>query len=611
MGLRSHRLALAVVLCVFFALGLYYALDTPLYSRPDEGYHYSYVLYLRANGALPAVDTSRTGLRNRPPYEPEAHQPPLYYALVWALSGPFAIGVDGVPAENPHLLSTGVGNQNRFVPCLVSSPADAPVYFIGRLVSLAFGGAGLLFAYLLLRLFLPWPLAMLGAAMMGFTPQYLYIGTSFSNDMAGASLANLGLWQVGVALQKGLTRKRGLWLGAVVAAATLTKLGGLGLLVPIGATAVWQAWSSRRWQPLLWAVVSGLVAAALASWWFWRNWQLYGDPFALNALTLLLGVRARPMPPQQLRQFLEFLWKSFWLDFSPGELVFAESYFYWAVAALCWLGMGGLIVFLRREAKARPFLLLVGLWSIVVLVSFLRLTMGTAVVMGGGRLLLPAAVAAGLAITVGLSELAGRRWLAAVPPVIGLVLFSAIAPSRYLEPVYPRPQVLAKLDRQPAFPSGVRFGENQLELIGYDLDLVGADTSQPSLGITYYWRVLKPTERNLSVFIQLLNRDRDGKWAQIDTYPGFGTSPTSRWKDGQIIVDRLRLPLPAAGQPADGDIVTGVYFLPTMPRPPLFDRQGTEIANASLTIAQVRVAPSGQRQVLVNERVVAETSLEP
>lgn len=309
-----------------------------------------------------------------------------------------------IALPNPHFLGTAQGNRNPWTPAYAAF-SDAPIFFTGRPVSLACGMVALLFSYLLARLFLPWPLATLGVAFIGLNPQFLFIITSFSNDAAAIATVGIGLWQLGRAMQQGLNLRRSLALGLTVAVATLTKLTGLGLLIPLGAIALWQTWRTRQGQPLLWAGVAGLTTLVVDSWWFWRNWTLYGNPFATNLLPVLLGRRATPWTQDDIRAFFAFLWKAYWLDFSPGSILFAERPVYASLALVFALSAVGTAVFLARERSARPLFLLAWGWFVVVLGSLLSLTKETAIFMGGGRLLFPAAIAVGVTMSVGLTEI--------------------------------------------------------------------------------------------------------------------------------------------------------------------------------------------------------------
>ena len=587
----TERGALALLLGVFLILGIYYALDNPL-CKPDEAYHYAYAFHLRSGHGLPVIRVI-PGRTQFTPVEMEAHQPPLYYAGVAGIAALLNMQERIIPSVNPYLLGTLEGNRCLTTP-LYSTFPESPIFFTGRLVSLVCGAMALLFAYLLCRAFLPWPVALLSAAFMGFNPQYLFIATSFSNDMPVTALVHLGLWRLGRAIQIGLDRRQAFVLGGIVAGATLTKLTGLGLLIPLGGIAFWQAWRTRRGQPLLDAGLAALVVAVGGSWWFWRNWRLYGNPFATHLLTVLLGRRSSPWTLEDLRDFLVYVWKSYWLAFSPGDLLFAEPPVYGGIGLICLLALFGLLKALHRNRSIRLLFALVWGWFLLVFASFLILTRSTPIFIGGGRLLFPAAIALGATLAVGLTELFRRFPFVPAGFAVLLAVYAASAPIRYIHPAYPRPHLVRTLEHPPTHPSGISFGDGYFELIGYDLQLTQI-AGRPALAITYYWRTLRETSRSFSVFIHLQTR-RDGHLVlltQVDTYPGYGAHPTSAWRRDWIFIDRLALPLPPPESVFSGTVVTGLYDLPTMERLPAYDRDGRRFPADAVPLADLWVDAAG------------------
>lgn len=591
---RLEKIILLLLIGGFLVLGIYYVLDTP-FCKPDEGYHYAYALHLISGNGLPVIRTNPAPApQDFTPVEKEGHQPPIYYGTVAAIALAFNLQ-EKVPlatATNPHFLGTPEGNRSPVTPIYPFLPEN-PVAFTGRFVSLTCGVLALLFAYLLSRLFLPWPLAVITIAFMAFNPQFLFIATSFSNDMPAVATTHAGLWLLGKAIRHGLTFRRGVALGGTIALATLVKLTGLGLFLPLGIIALWQAWRLRKGGPLLWAGIAGALVLMIDGWWFWRNWRLYGNPFATNLLTILLGPRARPWAWEDFKFFMNFLWKAYWLDFSPGGILFAEPWVYTLIGLLWAMSVAGLILALVRDRALRPFFLLVWGWFALVLCSLLSLTSKTAIFMGGGRLLFPAAIAIGATFAVGLNEISLRR--PAIPAGIAVLfgIYAVVAPARYLHPLYPRPILQRDLEHPPAHPVEARFGD-QFELIGYDIQR-GEVAGHPALTITYYWRALKESPHNFSLFIHL-ETQKEGHptiLTQTDTYPGYGVYPTSAWRRGWIFIDRLHLPLPPPHQPFSGVVLTGLYFLPTMERLPAYDWTGRRFPADAVPLARIWTDQSG------------------
>ena len=166
---------------------------------------------------------------------------------------------------------------------------------------------------------------------------------------------------------------------------SLTKLGGFGLLVPLGATAVWQAWKTQRSWPLVSAGLAAIIVAFACSWWLWHNWSLYKDPFATNVLIALMGPRVEPLTWDEFGSLFGFLWKAYWLDFSPGGILFAEPVVYRLIGLVCVLAIIGSSLALVRDRSKRPLFLLIWGWFAVVCVSLFRMKTATAVFMGGGE----------------------------------------------------------------------------------------------------------------------------------------------------------------------------------------------------------------------------------
>jgi len=596
--MRIETLSLVLFLIIFLALGTYYALGNPLFCKPDEAYHYAYALHLKSGYGLPYIDTARIGLGSHTPVEMEGHQPPLYYGLVAALGFIFQIEDKISPSVNPHFLGTQEGNRNPVTPAYTDF-SSAPLFFItGRFLSLLYGSLLIISAYALARLFVPWPVALLTVLFVGLNPQFVFISSSFSNDMAGAALVHLGLWQLGRAMREGITLQRGAQMGLTIALATLAKLTGLGLFIPLGILALWQSWRTLNIRPLLWAGVAGLILLVVDGWWFWRNWNLYGDPFATNLLPVLLGPRTTPFTWEDIRFLMSFLWKAYWLDFSPGGILFAEPPVYAALGFLCLVGSIGLILALVRQKDLRPFFILLWGWFLIVLVGLMHLTSQTAIFMGGGRLLFPAAITIGASLATGLTEIFRRP---IVPGILAALLgiYAAIAPAHYLHPTYPRPTLTKHIKTPPMYELGAYFGDRQFELVGYDLEQTGLP-ERPALSITFYWHTLKETDRNFSVFIHLETQEKGHPaiLTQLDTYPGYGVYPNSVWRAGWIFVDRPSLPLPPPGQPFSGDVLAGLYFLPNMERLPAYDRTGWRFPADAVPLARIRADESGVLHVV-------------
>ena len=97
------------------------------------------------------------------------------------------------------------------------------------------------------------------------------------------------------------------------------------------------------------------------------------------------------------------------------------------------------------------------------------------------------------------------------------------------------------------------------------IDQDGAD----KLPVSLVWQALTKMDRDYTGFIHLL--DSEGKlWSQLDSQPLGGTHPTSEWTEGEIVIDKLALPLAPDLPSGNYRLVVGWYELASMERLPAF-----------------------------------------
>ncbi|MCX6031303.1 MAG: glycosyltransferase family 39 protein [Chloroflexi bacterium] len=360
-------------------------------------------------------------------------------------------------------------------------------------------------------------------------------------------------------------------LGLVLGLAALTKLSGL-LLWPLAGLFLLLA-NGRR-QPLRRTLAElGLVfgiALAVSGWWYVRNWQLYGDLTGIGPMLAIVGRRGQPLSLLNLSHQFEGLRISYWALFGwfnlllPGWIYRVFDGF--AVVALLGLGWGWLNG-LRREVPGTSesawhltsLHLLPLAWIAAFLMSLIRwtlLTPGTQ-----GRLLFPAAWAISLLLMLGwdslstrpsrspktlrqaqgkLSKVARAAWLAV--PLVPLAALALAAPFAVIRPAYARPPLIAA-DAVPAMArlTPVQHGES-VRCIG---GMIEPATARPgdTVWATVYWEVLRPVDRDYSVFIHLTDRQGQSV-AEANGWPGLGSYPTRLWQPGTVIVDRHPVVIP-------------------------------------------------------------------
>lgn len=93
------------------------------------------------------------------------------------------------------------------------------------------------------------------------------------------------------------------------------------------------------------------------------------------------------------------------------------------------------------------------------------------------------------------------------------------------------------------------------QLIGYD---VAPAKGERGLDVTLYWFGLRETASNYKAFVHMLGPDGH-VLEQHDGDPVGGFTPTTRWKQGEMIADTHRLPLGDSVAPGEYELRAGMY----------------------------------------------------
>lgn len=348
---------ITLILLVFVALGTLYNVVVPVFEAPDEVWHYLYAKHFADGNGLPVYREGTTF-----PMRQEASQPPLFYVLNgWATAWIDTSDVEQVVRYNPHAAvgtATPWGNRNMIAHTAQEQfPYRGTVLAVHlvRFFCILMGAGTVLCTFAIARRLFPSPswLALVAAAINAFTPQFLFIHASVSNDVLVTLLSALTLWLLVCIAQDGISSARLLVLGMVLGLAALTKLSGLLLLPLTALVLLGLAWRSGSWRSAVrWGLWTFVPAAAIAGWWYVRNLMLYRDPFGLKLMFAVLPPRAqRPTFGELLGQF-EGVFKSFWGVFGWFNVPMEDGV-YQAFAFIVLLGAMGLLGFLYTRFAGR------------------------------------------------------------------------------------------------------------------------------------------------------------------------------------------------------------------------------------------------------------------
>jgi hypothetical protein len=521
-------------------------------------------------------------------YRQEASQPPLYYLLSAGLVRLLGLRADDVAVFqrlNPWV-ACGPGAAdlygNRAVlhhdPNREAFPWRSTLLTLHvlRIWSTLLQVVTVLGTYALARLAFPRRrlLGLLAMAVVAFNPQFLLVTSGVNNDNLVTPLAAVGLYLLLQTWRDGPSAWRSMGLGVLVGLAGLSKLSGW-LLLPLSTILLlirayrpptlnlqspvpntqYQIPNTQSPISTLLPTIAHLLLVVLASlavggWWFWRNWQLYGDLTGLRPMLALVGVRgslqaSAPLPLMEAGLMFRSFWGQIPCAFYPPTFYA----FYGVVAAL---SLGGLAWGWRRLAAAeRAVTTIVAGWFLLVVVSWVRWDVMTPA--PGGRLLFPAlpavALLIALGIGVGISDLAQGRLTFVNGLLIGLLgLVACWTVARILPRFFaPPPRYSDAGAVQPAQSLDATLGDG-IRLLGYDVAL---DERGPALDVTLYWQALAVLVEDYTLALQLVSPvpgDTTLRW-NYNSWPGRGNYPTSAWQPGEVISDRYRFLLPEADFP--------------------------------------------------------------
>ena len=267
--------------------------------------------------------------------------------------------------------------------------------------------------------------------------------------------------------------------------------------------------------------------------------MLYDEPFGTNMLIAHFGGRSASLP-QVISDEFEGLRFSYWGLFGWFSNLTSPLH-YLAMDVLSLLAVAGLALAIyvnRRDRFKLSAVLLLGLLVAVAGASLLWYTMRTP--SSQGRLLFPVIGAISLLMALGIHTLRIPAPLIALP----MMVFAIAAPFAYIIPHYDHPP---RLDRLPdaASASDIRWGD--ITLIGYDLPEPARWSPGDEIPLTLYWRPLKATDVPQALFISLITAE-GAALATIDSFPGWGTLPTTWWRADVIYRDDYILQIPAEAE---------------------------------------------------------------
>ena len=452
----------------------------PPFQVPDEVTHFAYAQYLAETGKPPVQ-------RPGNPYSPQEQV---------ALTNSFFFNVIGFPqirgiitksedrnlraalARNPSPNSGGVGNPQANQPPLYYALAAVPYLLspshgvfarlaLMRLLSALMAACTVLAVFLFLRELFPaspWTWTV-GALAVAFQPMFEFISAGVQPDNLLYLTSALAFFMLMRAYRRGLTRRRAAAIGGIIAAGLLSKLTFIGLLPGIALAVlllVWRASAGDRRGALQMLWIATAVAAVPALLYAVLNLTVWGRGSPTAGGLAIATANVTPTGGViSLRQTLDYTWQLYlprlpfmhrhyfsefppthfwlnglighfgWLDYAfPNWLYTVGRYVLIVLVALAGAG----VIRLRKAiTSVLPIFVCFGVMTLGVLAEIgyagIRYRASTGFGFEQARYLFPMLALYGMFIVL-VARGAGRRWA----PVLGAALvLLAMAHSLFAE----------------------------------------------------------------------------------------------------------------------------------------------------------------------------------
>jgi len=544
--------ALAGVLLLHVALGVYWSAVIPIWEAHDEDGHWFFVRLIATEHRLP-----RPGERSISPND-EMHQPPLYYILA-AIPVSFVDLSDNLmPHYNPYMSwPNAQGGQNRVVHdwAAESWPYRGTVLGIhlARWVSVLLGVLTLLFTFLTARdLALEEPWVRWGAVLIvAFWPQFRFTTAVINNDnLLTAAAAAVSWLLVRLATAR---YARLLYVPALAVAtgvAVTSKLNGLAVLPVVVLVVFSSAVVALRRPWARAALLAGGATLALAA---VAPALLPGGPLAALSSSHLATVawvaryaarlqsvlQWERMRPQVVIPALSAALRALWAAFGWNNVSLPEPTF---KAAAAWgaVGLVGLVAWLgRRPGRMRAAAVAALALVVVAMVGGALLYFARA---GStnlqGRYFLCLLPAIGTLLSLGWNALLPRRMRAlAWGAVAGtLAILAVVTPDLYIAPVYAAPAAVNEEGTSAFAPVRATFG-GFAELEAYRVADRIVDAGG-TLDLTLRWKVLARTPVDYTLAVQVFGAGRK-LLGEVQRFPGRGALATTTWQPGVLVEERV------------------------------------------------------------------------
>lgn len=371
-------------------------------------------------------------------------------------------------------------------------------------------------------------ISLAAAFFVAFNPMFIYVSASVNNDNLSTLIGTLLLYYVTrqlLATQPPRIRDY-MILGAFAGIGMLAKFQ-LGFFLPIIALCL--ALLSWRYRNMSIVIIGGLLSGGLtiliAGWWYFRNWQLYGDPTGVDAFLDVVGRQPASDVPTLISNEYESFLRTFWGMFGWVNVPMT-SWIYLVFYGIAIMALIGLLIDIRPQSfriwHSQQFVRwLAVIWVLVVLIALIRWSMLTTA--SQGRLLYAAIAPIGIGISSGLFsfiQLLRLPKLTISLPILWFGIIALVVAPITIVHAYDLPPSVDVVEADDNFYF-VDPSINQQVLSGNLHDIDASAVVGDYVEVVVDFQIHDTTVTNWSIFVHLVNEFGVIE-AQRDVIPGGG-----------------------------------------------------------------------------------------
>lgn len=386
MGLESigRNKILVTILIAAFILRVAFAITIPIFDKPDEQPHFNYVKFVAENYRIPIQMEGVHG---------ESFQPPLYYFIA-----SIVLNFAQVFTDDINIIAIVL----RILSALISM---FTLYFVFKIADLLFKND-----YISLG----------SVAFASFLPTHINMNSGITNANLADFLSTLLIYLILKTLMK--KEDNVLLFGVIAGLALITRLS----VIPIFLVMFFMLlikYNQNIINVIKPICIILIIALGISSFFFIRNYMLYGDILGITAMKMSATPDSLPVSTSWIARLIGWTFITFWAAFGRTNGVFVGNLtsatgitafivFYSILSIITIIAIFGLYKFFKNnylKGWQKKSLIVMGLHLAILSISFVSFSIYN--FQPQGRLFFPAISTISILFTLGILNILSPKLL--------------------------------------------------------------------------------------------------------------------------------------------------------------------------------------------------------